>query len=254
MKKLRVSLERTEKRGFTLIELLVVIAIIAILAAILFPVFAKAREKARTASCQSNLKQLALAWTMYTQDYDERQPLWQQTDAGLTNVYNTRMWWSVIYPYIKNGQVYQCPSRQSGGTSAYMGNINGYIVMDNSVAFYPNLNLDYCVNVNNSGTALATVAATAEKVIIADNNAFPGYAPPKVGIAWHWYSAFWGLNLTTTPASNTFVGNHMGDMTAPDFPQGMHSGGSNIAYLDGHVKFKAGGAINGDAAVNWTSG
>ena len=62
----------TRKRGFTLIELLVVIAIIAILAAILFPVFAKAREKARTASCQSNLKQLALGAMMYAQDYDER--------------------------------------------------------------------------------------------------------------------------------------------------------------------------------------
>src|SRR5476651_72071 len=107
------------KKGFTLIELLVVIAIIAILAAILFPVFARARENARRASCQSNLKQLALSLHMYTQDYDERMPrpytgdntitplAWYQSGA---NGYGIPTWVDELFPYIKNGQVLYCPS------------------------------------------------------------------------------------------------------------------------------------------------
>lgn len=98
------------KRGFTLIELLVVIAIIAILAAILFPVFARAREKARQASCQSNLKQLSLAVLMYNQDYDNRfvRNNWQNGS------YAYRQVWTAGYrtlPYVKNTQIYACPSR-----------------------------------------------------------------------------------------------------------------------------------------------
>ena len=92
------------RKGFTLIELLVVIAIIAILAAILFPVFARAREKARQATCQSNFKQLGLAWAMYMSDYDQRTPsisFWAQTSA-------------LLMPYIKNTQVYLCPSHDNG--------------------------------------------------------------------------------------------------------------------------------------------
>jgi len=88
------------RRGFTLIELLVVIAIIAILAAILFPVFARAREKARTASCQSNLKQLGIAYLMYAQDYDETLPVYAVTTAG--------SWRIQILPYIKNRQRMTC--------------------------------------------------------------------------------------------------------------------------------------------------
>src|SRR5438552_8343561 len=91
-------------QGFTLIELLVVIAIIAILAAILFPVFAQAREKARAVSCLSNIKQLGLAVNMYVQDYDETYPIACPND-----------WWYYIWgvnvqPYIKNVQVFKCPS------------------------------------------------------------------------------------------------------------------------------------------------
>ena len=92
-------------RGFTLIELLVVIAIIAILAAILFPVFARAREKARTASCQSNCKELALGMLMYAQDYDERTPGRRYGPSG-----SRTYWVNVIFPYVKNEQIYICPS------------------------------------------------------------------------------------------------------------------------------------------------
>ncbi len=94
------------RRAFTLIELLVVIAIIAILAAILFPVFAKAREKARQSSCNSNVKQLSLAARMYTQDYDERFLPMSNASSGYT------YWWGVIVaPYTKNDQIFACPSQ-----------------------------------------------------------------------------------------------------------------------------------------------
>ncbi len=94
-----------KRHGFTLIELLVVIAIIAILAAILFPVFAKAREKARQSSCSSNCKQLSLALLQYAQDYDETFPI---QFFGWSNVPPT--WRETIVPYVKNDQIYQCPS------------------------------------------------------------------------------------------------------------------------------------------------
>ncbi len=99
------------KRGFTLIELLVVIAIIAILAAILFPVFARAREKARQTSCLSNEKQIALAVLMYVQDYDERMPVSRSTGG--------ENWRETVSPYIKNEQIWVCPSRDAGLTTCH---------------------------------------------------------------------------------------------------------------------------------------
>ncbi len=110
---------RKSRTGFTLIELLVVIAIIAILAAILFPVFAKAREKARQSSCQSNVKQLGLAFQQYTQDYDEKWPAmywsgaWQPAASGY--------WGGEIAPYIKNTQIFKCPSK-TDTTCSYIYN------------------------------------------------------------------------------------------------------------------------------------
>jgi len=94
------------RRGFTLIELLVVIAIIAILAAILFPVFARAREKARQTSCLSNVKQLSLSVVMYAGDYDEIMPRYADRDcAG-----GRKNWFDVLEPYMKNTQILVCPS------------------------------------------------------------------------------------------------------------------------------------------------
>lgn len=105
------------RSAFTLIELLVVIAIIAILAAILFPAFARARENARKASCLSNLKQIGLGTMQYTQDYDETLP---DTSYGGSAVTDAK-WQDVIFPYVKSEQVFTCPS-DSGANSIYNSN------------------------------------------------------------------------------------------------------------------------------------
>lgn len=104
-------------RGFTLIELLVVIAIIAILAAILFPVFAQAREQARKTACLSNMKQIGIALTMYRQDFDGRGPFggWEAGPAGQFNTNDPTSkffedWQFTLQPYVKNAQMFRCPS------------------------------------------------------------------------------------------------------------------------------------------------
>jgi len=120
------------RRGFTLIELLVVIAIIAILAAILFPVFARAREKARATKCLSNTKQLALGCLMYASDYDQQFP-WGILDTGVVGssqfdtwaVGSDVVWADAIYPYVKNLQIFQCPSAVGTGNHLDYG-INFY--------------------------------------------------------------------------------------------------------------------------------
>ncbi|HAZ64137.1 MAG TPA: hypothetical protein DCZ72_11085 [Armatimonadetes bacterium] len=120
------------KKGFTLIELLVVIAIIAILAAILFPVFAKAREKARSSSCASNMKQMGLAIMQYSQDYDEKMPACRGYNA--TNPYDpggvnpqTIDWRIQIMPYIKSVQLFSCPSHTSTDKTGSFDNQSGGI-------------------------------------------------------------------------------------------------------------------------------
>ncbi|RYX85496.1 DUF1559 domain-containing protein [bacterium] len=144
----------TRKSAFTLIELLVVIAIIAILAAILFPVFARARENARKASCMSNMKQLGLGLMQYTQDYDERFPC-----PGATN-YNGEFrnddgsaakasWRQKIYPYVKSVQIFICPSNIAGGAN-YPTDMGTPGIAN---APYPAIGRSYLINANLNSTA-----------------------------------------------------------------------------------------------------
>ncbi|MBI5832865.1 MAG: DUF1559 domain-containing protein [Armatimonadetes bacterium] len=140
-------MSRTRK-GFTLIELLVVIAIIAILAAILFPVFAKAREKARMSSCQSNLKQLGTAFTQYTQDYDEKYPFGHcgPWDGSVADV----RWNVAVQPYIKSQQVFRCPSNTNNN---WAWNYGGNAWSDGF-----------------EGKSLAAVTRPANKILVLDWN------------------------------------------------------------------------------------
>ena len=133
------------RRGFTLIELLVVIAIIAILAAILFPVFAQARAKARQTTCLSNMKQVGTGLMMYAQDYDESLPVQTNQVQKFWLDASPANWDRAIYPYVKNRQVYICPSTgketfpgyqpSPDGETSYMGNA---VVMGRALAVVPN--------------------------------------------------------------------------------------------------------------------
>src|SRR5579871_2715392 len=130
---------RNYRQGFTLIELLVVIAIIAILAAILFPVFAQARERARAISCLSNTKQLGLAEMMYVQDYDET--FWSTPWPGGGQYYNgnpadngTTFWSDLLQPYIKNSGLFNCPSNSD--TLLYTANYVPPAIPQGSTHYY----------------------------------------------------------------------------------------------------------------------
>src|SRR5690606_34634754 len=103
------------RRGFTLIELLVVIAIIALLAAILFPVFGRARENARRSSCSSNMKQLALGLMQYVQDHDERLPNYRGNNSST----DKPLWQDIVLPYVKSKQIFRCPGyKKVSGTGS----------------------------------------------------------------------------------------------------------------------------------------
>ena len=112
--------------AFTLIELLVVIAIIAILAAILFPVFARARENARRSSCQSNVKQILLGVLQYTQDYDENYPLTQNSVTGAPD--SIRTWYNLAQPYVKSTQIFSCPSDSAPDAASFTTTTGNYHV------------------------------------------------------------------------------------------------------------------------------
>src|SRR6266498_1636350 len=135
------------RKAFTLIELLVVIAIIAILAAILFPVFAQAREKARQASCLSNLKQVGNALMMYQQDYDEVWPpsyyYRNPTAGGSLDATGIESWSGFTQPYIKSWRIFVCPSDKIGGLPPtnfdLRGNNLGAGIPGGAVSFTPNL-------------------------------------------------------------------------------------------------------------------
>ena len=164
-------------RGFTLIELLVVIAIIAIIAAILFPVFAQAREKARAMSCLSNMKQAGLAWSMYTQDYDET-TLPQLTGAGY--------WYLPLQAYVKNWNMMLCPSRSDtagcqDGSIPVSPRCLGYgynygFVSDTGYGLSYTQTKDLRGNTLRPGRSLAAITTPADCVAFGDTYDNPGYS------------------------------------------------------------------------------
>ncbi len=155
------------RKGFTLIELLVVIAIIAILAAILFPVFAKAREKARQTSCLSNVKQLSLGMLMYVQDYDERFPRpWNYMGVGGWTppgyvACNYMTWADMIMPYVNNDQLFQCATMQWTQAQMAYGTF--------PFAYYYNMTWDVYGSADwLGGNSLGRIPYPATTIMLAD--------------------------------------------------------------------------------------
>jgi prepilin-type N-terminal cleavage/methylation domain-containing protein/prepilin-type processing-associated H-X9-DG protein len=204
-------------QAFTLIELLVVIAIIAILAAILFPVFAKAREKARQASCQSNLKQLSLAVMMYAQDYDESMPpaYYYGPNWSPEYAWDFTLDWSasppavslgLLGPYTKSGQINACPSFQAESWGR------------------PHTGFAYNTTYLGHGqfeptpqpASLAAVQRPAETALLCDSALYMGDT----------LSANNYLRAPSDPA-HAWIGPHV---------HFRHAGAADVAYVDGHVK------------------
>jgi len=217
--------------GFTLIELLVVIAIIAILAAILFPVFAQAREKARQINCTSNEKQIGLALQQYAQDYDET-----YCGAWKPCVYGSRVGFAeLIYPYVKNAQVFKCPS--SGSDQSQMvrwyywdwpkGHPANPDVQSGSSYAYNGL------AANN--TPIGTIQAWNDAI------GAPLAAIQEPANTIQVYEGRWELNVwgvwDTDVVGNYYGLQWNGNVDNPGRIAKNHSGGYNILWYDGHVKW-----------------
>lgn len=227
---------RKANSGFTLIELLVVIAIIAILAAILFPVFARARENARRSSCLSNLKQIGLGFMQYTQDYDEKFPLaiigygasggpLVQTTPGTPGmIFNTSdgnaptnyvSWMDLVYPYIKSTQLFVCPSGRP-----YRPNASSY---------------GYNQSIGNMTTvapiSLAAIKRPAEIFLSYDmNSEYNNYAGSQ------YYYSFYGSKDKEPNDNPMFV---------------RHFDGANFLFTDGHTKWFLGGSSTPMSTRSW---
>ncbi|MFO7945480.1 MAG: DUF1559 domain-containing protein [Armatimonadota bacterium] len=222
--------------GFTLIELLVVIAIIAILAAILFPVFARAREKARQTSCLSNVKQLSLGVQMYLQDFDETLPFAHLYTTGTPDhnefsglSRNFLYWMDLIKPYVKNKQFYNCPSTSNQWCS-YGYNIQcGYYNNDGPGASHPERTGPMYRGVN-----MSEFNKPAEFVLMADSTAHSSYYEVWNGIWTNPDNAYYD---TMWPAT--------------------HNDGVNVGFVDGHAKWltrNAFMAVSYGGSVYWFQG
>lgn len=202
------------RRGFTLIELLVVIAIIAILAAILFPVFAKAREKARQSSCLNNLKQIGVAFLQYSQDYDERFPKGDSAawGDGAWPGYPHGGYVDAIYPYVKNVQVFVCPSDSTRN----------------------------CISAANPPTDTHTFGS----------DYLPGtYPAQQLSYMYNYYLYSYPQSMLQYPAETVMAcegierpyiyasGNKLASTNARMIGGARHNEGMNLAFVDGHAKW-----------------
>ena len=228
-----------QKKAFTLIELLVVIAIIAILAAILFPVFARARENARRSSCMSNLKQIGLGILQYAQDYDEKMPrAWYGTDPFDNNGVN--YWWQdATAPYLKSSQIFVCPSatgdaarytprRGRDGSGTYWGSYNM-----NSVYWDEGTGI---IAPANNGMNLAAIESVATTIEASDGNS-------SYQLAWK--------NKAEQPVAPT-IANGVKSLSkqgtnGTDNGEGAlverHLETTNVLFCDGHVKSMKGDSL-----------
>jgi prepilin-type N-terminal cleavage/methylation domain-containing protein/prepilin-type processing-associated H-X9-DG protein len=235
-----------ERKGFTLIELLVVIAIIAILAAILFPVFAKVREKARQTACLSNEKQLGLAFMQYGQDYDEVLPRGVVGSVGYIYV----GWAGPIYPYVKSTGTYKCPDDPTNASGAlvpisYAINAivtNREITGGGATSFPLFQNASRTVMLTEGfGVRTDPTVPDADQASPAVGCNIWGFISDKAGTQnGHLESGPCRVDaahqLPVCPASSS-VGCNM--------PTGIHTGGSNFAFCDGHVKYLHGSQVSG---------
>ncbi len=230
------------RRGFTLIELLVVIAIIAILAAILFPVFARAREKARQTSCLSNLKQLDVGLQMYMQDHDERWPM-AQTWCGWRDPRNTQ-YFQDIMPYVKNWDLFACPSAACGCMNGSLWHHGvddliraGAIPSDFELSYgysenimnpsWDEPNQSFRCSALDRSLKLATWRHPVDTPMLAD---CVGLMNGGERIGW---ANGWGRNEDNL----------------------RHSEGSNVAFMDGHAKyFAANACLKNWADQTWPGG
>ncbi len=262
-------------KGFTLIELLVVIAIIAILAAILFPVFGSIRENARRTSCASNLKQLGLALTQYTQDFDEMLPM--GSSAGRGNLGGGDGWAGRVFPFVKSQAVFACPDDTASPVPNSVGGM-AYTLSPVSYAYntalsgipplgiqgaLPRLNAPAKTVMLCEVTAAAFDAAEQDAQAVSDLSTpdetgdqgagVPGCmdGSPATDGEFAFVLAPGGLSCSV-PLATGFMG--VSGPRAIEFvagagkyylsPQGRHSGGANFLLCDGHVKWLRGSQVS----------
>jgi prepilin-type N-terminal cleavage/methylation domain-containing protein/prepilin-type processing-associated H-X9-DG protein len=235
---LRRGIRHYSNDGFTLIELLVVIAIIAILAAILFPVFARARENARRSSCSSNLRQVGLALKQYTNDYDERYPLISYNDGNGDPV----GWAKNVQPYVKNEQLFQCPSEgNKAGAADSSWPANEYPFNFNFTDYYYNEAFVWQGDDTNGwssdlGGINDSIIVEPTKTVLLGDGHNGGYS----------YTYFKPEERTgDTIVGGVVTGTGSRDSNPGPAPKDRHLEGANYVFADGHVKWLKPDALSG---------